>query len=255
PPWASPDREEAFALLAEHLPLVVQTSELEDAGRWKRWATSPECERDFPTIRSLTQFQRVLLVQALRPDRLQSAVHQFAVEVLRVSSLSPPAQSLEHLFLQESSVHHCPSLASEVGVDIYRPAVISLSNAWKPNSQPSTCAHLFSTAEIPVLLVTTSGADPGKEMEELAERTVGRSRYQEVAMGGGQQEVAVALLRAAALAGDWVCLKNLHLVVAWLPSLEKELSALQPHTDFRLWLTTEPHDDFPPLLLQQSLKV
>lgn len=56
-------------------------------------------------------------------------------------------------------------------------------------------------------------------------------------------------------AGDWLCLKNLHLVVAWLPSLEKELSALEPHADFRLWLTTEPHDQFPPLLLQQSLKV
>lgn len=56
-------------------------------------------------------------------------------------------------------------------------------------------------------------------------------------------------------AGDWLCLKNLHLVVAWLPSLEKELSSLEPHADFRLWLTTEPHDQFPPLLLQQSLKV
>ncbi len=56
-------------------------------------------------------------------------------------------------------------------------------------------------------------------------------------------------------AGDWLCLKNLHLVVAWLPSLEKELSSLEPHADFRLWLTTEPHEQFPPLLLQQSLKV
>ena len=56
-------------------------------------------------------------------------------------------------------------------------------------------------------------------------------------------------------AGEWLCLKNLHLVVAWLPSLEKELSSLEPHADFRLWLTTEPHEQFPPLLLQQSLKV
>ncbi|CAM9367763.1 unnamed protein product [Discosporangium mesarthrocarpum] len=74
-------------------------------------------------------------------------------------------------------------------------------------------------------------------------------------MGGGQQEVAVSLLRAAAQVGDWVCLKNLHLVVSWLPSLEKELSSLETHQDFRLWLTTEPHNEFPPLLLQQSLKV
>lgn len=56
----------------------------------------------------------------------------------------------------------------------------------------------LSAADIPVLLVTTSGADPSKEMEELAERTVGRGRYQDVAMGGGQQEIAVTLLRAAA---------------------------------------------------------
>lgn len=71
--------------------------------RWRRWATSPECERDFPAIRSVSLFQRVLLVQALRPDRLQSALHQFACEVLRVTSLSPPAQSLEQLYQQEAS--------------------------------------------------------------------------------------------------------------------------------------------------------
>ncbi|CAM9334952.1 unnamed protein product, partial [Hapterophycus canaliculatus] len=216
PPWASPDRGEAFALLAEYLPQLVQAADLADAERWRRWATSPECERDFPSIRSVSLFQRVLLVQALRPDRLQSALHQFACEVLRVTSLSPPAQSLEQLHQQEAS------------------------------------------ATIPVLLITTSGADPGKEMEELAEKTivlVSPDRYQEVAMGGGQQEIALTLLRAAAQAGDWLCLKNLHLVVAWLPFLEKELSALEPHADFRLWLTTEPHEDFPPILLQQSLKI
>lgn len=33
PPWASPDRAEAFALLAEHLPLLVQASDLPDAER------------------------------------------------------------------------------------------------------------------------------------------------------------------------------------------------------------------------------
>eukprot|EP00611_Tribonema_gayanum_P005335 TRINITY_DN14576_c0_g1_i1.p1 TRINITY_DN14576_c0_g1~~TRINITY_DN14576_c0_g1_i1.p1 ORF type:complete len:675 (+),score=206.14 TRINITY_DN14576_c0_g1_i1:201-2027(+) len=108
---------------------------------------------------------------------------------------------------------------------------------------------------MPILISTSAGADPCKELEELAEKEVGRDRYQEVAMGGGQQEVAVTLLRAAAQAGDWLCLKNLHLVVAWLPALEKELSALKPQPSFRLWLTTEPHAAFPPVLLQSALKV
>jgi len=63
------------------------------------------------------------------------------------------------------------------------------------------------------------------------------------------------MLRAAALNGDWLCLKNLHLVVSWLGVLEKELNVLEPADGFRLWLTTEPHHKFPPILLQSSLKV
>ena len=57
------------------------------------------------------------------------------------------------------------------------------------------------------------------------------------------------------ITGDWLCLKNLHLVTAWLPSLEKELNSLQPHNNFRLWLTAEVHPKFPTILLQSSLKI
>ena len=47
----------------------------------------------------------------------------------------------------------------------------------------------------------------------------------------------------------------MHLVVAWLPSFEKELNALLPSADknFRLWLTTESHAKFPTILLQQVI--
>jgi hypothetical protein len=34
--------------------------------KWSRWATSAECERDFPNLRSVTAFQRVLVVQVIR---------------------------------------------------------------------------------------------------------------------------------------------------------------------------------------------
>lgn len=76
-----------------------------------------------------------------------------------------------------------------------------------------------------------------------------------VAMGQGQSEIAVSKLREFAQNGHWLCLKNLHLVTAWLPTLEKELNSLAPHKDFRLWLTAEPHPKFSPILLQSSLKV
>ena len=47
-------------------------------------------------------------------------------------------------------------------------------------------------------------------------------------MGQGQAELAIQMLKECAHNGDWLCLKNLHLVVSWLPVLEKELNALQP---------------------------
>uniref|UniRef100_A0A8C9YIH5 Dynein cytoplasmic 2 heavy chain 1 n=1 Tax=Sander lucioperca TaxID=283035 RepID=A0A8C9YIH5_SANLU len=74
-------------------------------------------------------------------------------------------------------------------------------------------------------------------------------------MGQGQADVALATLRECSRNGDWLCLKNLHLVTIWLPLLEKELNVLHPKADFRLWLTAEVHPRFPPILLQSSLKI
>lgn len=43
----------------------------------------------------------------------------------------------------------------------------------------------------------------------------------QVAMGQGQADLAIQMLKECARSGDWLCLKNLHLVVSWLPVLEK----------------------------------
>lgn len=42
-----------------------------------------------------------------------------------------------------------------------------------------------------------------------------------ISMGQGQADVALAMLRECSRNGDWLCLKNLHLVTSWLPLLEK----------------------------------
>ncbi|KAL3904236.1 MAG: hypothetical protein SGPRY_011364 [Prymnesium sp.] len=93
-----------------------------------------------------------------------------------------------------------------------------------------------------------------QELEDYASRVM-VGRYKQLAMGGQQTATALALVREASKAGSWLCLKNLHLVVHWVPELEKELSTLSPAEDFRLWLTTEEHASFPTIILQQSLKV
>ena len=211
PNWAPSERKSAFRLLTEQLPHLINSIELENTAKWQRFSTSLEAEKDLPSLRGVSPFQKVLIVQTLRPDRLQSAILQFCTDMLRIESISPPPLSL-------------PSLLEE------------------------------SSCNTPVLLISSPGADASKELQEYAAKTVGLGSYEELAMGGGQQEIAQRLLRSAAQNGSWLCLKNLHLVVAWLPTLEKELSSIEPHQDFRLFLTSESHPGFTSILLQQSLK-
>lgn len=50
------------------------------------------------------------------------------------------------------------------------------------------------------------------------------------------------MLKEAAVKGQWVCLKNLHLVISFLPILEKTFKSLERHENFKCWLTTEAHN-------------
>eukprot|EP00731_Ephydatia_muelleri_P035324 Em0114g8a len=84
----------------------------------------------------------------------------------------------------------------------------------------------------------------------------GGNKLKFLAMGQGQEKVALQLLDTAASRGHWLMLQNCHLLVRWLKDLEKSLELLtKPHPDFRLWLTTAPTPDFPIGILQRSLKV
>eukprot|EP00327_Prymnesium_parvum_P015469 CAMPEP_0113281722 /NCGR_PEP_ID=MMETSP0008_2-20120614/28451_1 /TAXON_ID=97485 /ORGANISM="Prymnesium parvum" /LENGTH=3313 /DNA_ID=CAMNT_0000132155 /DNA_START=19 /DNA_END=9960 /DNA_ORIENTATION=- /assembly_acc=CAM_ASM_000153 len=212
PSWAHADRGPAFNALAQALPLLVQLP-FSDA-QWVQWSQSERCELEFPSSlpSTFTPFQRILLLQALRPDRLIPALINFVTKTLHVTSLSPSSSSLQQIFEQDSSAFR------------------------------------------PILMITTAGADPTQELEDYASRVM-PNKYKQLAMGGQQTFTALTLVREAAKAGTWLCLKNLHLVVHWVPELEKELSSLAPNPNFRLWLTTEQHPSFPTIILQQSLKV
>ena len=98
-------------------------------------------------------------------------------------------------------------------------------------------------AEEPILMIISPGTDPSQELLEVAEKA--RQTLHEVALGQGQAELALEKLRDAMQHGQWLVLKNLHLMTFWVPSLTKEIQAVSPHKDFRLWLTAEPHPKFP----------
>jgi len=86
-------------------------------------------------------------------------------------------------------------------------------------------------------------------------------------LGQGQELLAEqAIIQALASGQQWVILQNIHLVVNWLPTLEKliEKIVLQSEThgesSFRLFISAEPAPDpqyhvIPQGILESSLKV
>ncbi|XP_061907301.1 dynein axonemal heavy chain 10-like isoform X1 [Entelurus aequoreus] len=116
--------------------------------------------------------------------------------------------------------------------------------------------HEQSTPFSPIVFILSPGSDPGSDLMKLAERTGFGSKFKFLAMGQGQEKVALHLLELAGARGQWLMLQNCHLLVKWLKDLEKCLEMItKPHPNFRLWVTTNPIDNFPIGILQKSLKV
>ncbi|XP_035398354.1 cytoplasmic dynein 2 heavy chain 1 [Cygnus atratus] len=214
PSWIEQERAWAVASLKISLPGLYQTLCLEDEGLWHTFSQSSVCEQEFPStvVKRISLFQQVLAVQAVRPDRLQSAMALFACKALGIKELSPSPLNLKRLYKETLEIE-------------------------------------------PILIIISPGADPSQELQELASVERETECYHQIAMGQGQADLAIQTLKECARNGEWLCLKNLHLVIPWLPVLEKELNTLQPQPNFRLWLTTEVHPEFTPVLLQSSLKI
>ena len=116
-----------------------------------------------------------------------------------------------------------------------------------------------AASRFPLLLCASAGHDPSPHVDVLA--ALQKAPCLTLAMGSATGCVdAERAIRAASRRGGWVLLKNVHLVPAWLPALEKLLHALhaphpprppggsQPdelHQSFRLFLTMEIADITP----------
>lgn len=195
--------------------MLAQNLQLDNEGIWRDFSGSETPDKVIPgqVNSKITAFQRCLLIQVFRPDKLESAMHNFIKEAFNGETIHPTTFSLSNLYQSDS------------------------------------------TAAEPILFIISPGSDPSAELQAFAEQTIGRNGYHELAMGGGQNEIAIETMKEAAAKGEWVCLKNLHLITPWLTVLEKEFKMLTPHKNFRLWLTSEPHVKFPSILLQSSLKI
>ncbi|KPP72256.1 cytoplasmic dynein 2 heavy chain 1-like [Scleropages formosus] len=84
PSWIDQERQAAVALLKSAFPMLYQTLNLNEADLWLTFSSSSTCEQDFPPsiTKKISPFQQLLVLQAIRPDRLQSAMILFVSQAL-----------------------------------------------------------------------------------------------------------------------------------------------------------------------------
>lgn len=84
------------------MPDLCNKAGLEEDSSWRQWSEISDCEKNFPQERRLTPFQQILIIQALRPDRLQVAMKEFACRVLNLKDISPSTTSIRYIYETET---------------------------------------------------------------------------------------------------------------------------------------------------------
>ncbi|CCD17691.1 unnamed protein product [Trypanosoma congolense IL3000] len=168
-------------------PFNLLPGDIAENNRWRQWAETekPEEEKMPSEWKNLTQFQRLLVLRCLRPDRLTAALETFVCD------------SIGRFFISDQAV--------DISVSI---------------SESTTTTPLFfilSPGVDPVRAVEEAGRKLGF--------TYDNERLFNVSLGQGQEIVADRALERCFLHGGWALLNNIHLVEKWLRGLERRLDS------------------------------
>lgn len=191
---------------------------------WKSWQDEedPESNPNLPCgySQKLTKFQELLLIRVFRTDRVVNAVKGFIMHQMNDSYIKSPPRNYDNIYKQ-------------------------------------------STEKTPIVLILSPGADPEGDVRQLIENleeknpTAPKKVFKSLALGQGMGGAAKHMVEVGARFGHWVMLHNCHLLIKWLKELESIIEEIskKPDKNFRLWLTTDPTDEFPLGILQKSIKV
>ncbi|KAM4675882.1 dynein axonemal heavy chain 2 [Discoglossus pictus] len=185
---------------------------------WHQWYTSPEPENAClpgEWENACSEMQRMLVVRCLRQDRVAFCVTAFIINNLGSMFTEPPVLDMR--------------------------AVVE-------DSLPRT----------PLVFVLSPGVDPTGLLLQLADQCGMAQKFQALSLGQGQAPIATRMIKEGVINGNWIFLANCHLSLSWMPQLDKLVEQLQSddaHSDFRLWLSSSPHPDFPISILQSSIKM
>ncbi|XP_044147017.1 dynein axonemal heavy chain 8 [Bufo gargarizans] len=120
--------------------------------------------------------------------------------------------------------------------------VLNLASTWEE-----------SDTRTPLIGLLSVGSDPTNQIYALAKKL--KLKCRAVSMGPGQGFHACRLLQMSMQQGGWVLLQNCHLGLEFMEKLLDTIeSSSAVHETFRVWMTTEPHRQFPVTLLQTSVR-
>lgn len=122
-----------------------------------------------------------------------------------------------------------------------------------PCESKPTVQQLFdeTRSNQPIMYITNGGIDPTKEISDYIESKFPNSKYREFAIGKGEEMHVLKEVHSASQAGDWICIKNVHLVPNWIKSLHELLHELEPKDSFRVWLISESIQNVAPEMLSK----
>ncbi|CAG5116906.1 unnamed protein product, partial [Candidula unifasciata] len=185
---------------------------------WYLWYISSEPENtSLPGEwdKACNELQRMLVVRSLRPDRVSFCATAFIINNMGQKFTEPPILDMM-------------SIVDE------------------------------SSTRTPLIFIVSPGSDPRASLQQIAESCGMAAQFNTLSLGQGQASVATRLLQTAVTEGRWVFLANCHLSMSWMPSLSQlvdQLQVEQCHPNFRLWLSSLPHPDFPISVLQAGVKM
>lgn len=101
PTWIKPEQAPKAEALAQQHPEIYSQLNLENMSKWKTFIQSAHMT-DIPA--NISNFQKILVTQCLRPDLLYDATEKFVCKMLSLKSMSVARPSLKQLSQESQSL-------------------------------------------------------------------------------------------------------------------------------------------------------
>ena len=196
-----------------------------DSDDWSAWFDDAKAEQaklpgDYQ--KGLTSFEKLILLRALRPDRVSTALTTFIGEVM--------------------------------GKDYIVQKPFNMAETYVETSSDTPVFFVLFAGVDPTPWVESLGKSMGISEENKS--------FMNISMGQGQEPVAESVVTRFAKEGGWVMLQNCHLMSSWVPALERLLEVVgeDAHENFRCFISAEPPPmanwkNMPESLMQSCIKV